>query len=341
MGEVAYKGIIRSADRLWLLCTSLPLGHRITRLAPELRRGVRFDRRYLRSRLDPVGPSAFAEDPALSVGYGLYQSHSPARDELEARLIAGQSAAAILEAMARRVPKLTLATIETYSQYFFDVGASPKPWDWIRLDVIGLFPGSPCPPTRRQVWLTLALYGGIPVLERMIMAAFDPQASEEVRRDAEKGEWIVRDYAGAWRTPEEFKAHRQQERRLFKEVVRGRPLAALQLDLVRKLEGSGTRQRVRSGGRARAAPAELSPQVMALLADDFSSFGQGTVPTAGERDHAADRALPDQTPTESGPAQKRQTGAGPRRPRPVTPVADRPSRPASRKPARQADLIAR
>jgi hypothetical protein len=111
-----------------------------------------------------------AQDPAertqtlldVSEACEIYQSDSPARWELEARILAGEQYAAIAEKLDTRI-----AIVKAFQNVFFNVKAKLKCRDYIHNVVIGTF--LPWDPTRvRDLWCYFAFSAGPEMVDFLV-----------------------------------------------------------------------------------------------------------------------------------------------------------------------------
>jgi hypothetical protein len=132
----------------------------------------------------------------LATAQSIYSALSPLRDEIEARLLAGQSPAAIAGKT-----KLNAGAIETFEAVFFNVADSLNAGGWINIIVIGLRPG--VPPTEGQVWKCIAYACGSDILDLVIDDFHQRSATDTDNRDqiAARCRFMVRMETTDWSSP--------------------------------------------------------------------------------------------------------------------------------------------
>jgi hypothetical protein len=104
-----------------------------------------------------------AAAPALAGAHALYVEGEPHRDEVEARLLAGESAVTISNKTG--VP---VDVVQCYATTFYDVQDSLGAGDWLRSEAIGMYLGMKEAPTEGQTWKYWALIGGPIVLDVLV-----------------------------------------------------------------------------------------------------------------------------------------------------------------------------
>ena len=203
-------------------------------LIPEL---VRFLRHLDKGNTDQVSAD-------LLRAHAIYKAGGPVRDEVEARVLAGES----LEAISCKT-FVPIPVIAAFEPAFFHVRHCLNAIDGILLRVIRLRPDKPV--TVGQVWKYLAMAGGPHVLDVMVDHFHNrPTDDPALRADlAAKGWWSVRDAAIGWSSLPAVAASINEGARLFAHLFRGSSPEAkrlkLHLDLTRIMIASAHRANLR------------------------------------------------------------------------------------------------
>jgi hypothetical protein len=131
----------------------------------------------------------------LTKAHAIYVAGGVLRDELEARLIAGES----FEVIATK-SRTAAAVVAAFERYFFNVAHALNALDWMMICVVGLYPGLDRKPTERECWCYMAMAGGPVLLDILIddhLGRPNPNFPN-LHELAEKGRFAVRDYVTNW-----------------------------------------------------------------------------------------------------------------------------------------------
>lgn len=184
--------------------------------------------RYLRALADRGDAHAIRQWPDLHAAHLIYQGGDEWRDEMEARLITGES----FEVIAAKCG-IAVTTVAAFERIFFNVANLLKANDWMMIQVIKIIPGQPV--TLGQAWKYLGLAGGPILLDLMIddfLGRPDPDVA--LRNElAAKGRFSVSLSAVDWSCAESVHSILAEGEQLFPRLTRGALLAA-QLETIRK-----------------------------------------------------------------------------------------------------------
>jgi hypothetical protein len=105
--------------------------------------------------------------PDVAAAFGLHLEAGVSRDEIEARLLAGESIATIAGKVG--VPE---QVIEAYEKLFFNVSESLRAMDWLTQEVVGIYVGMRRVPTRGETWKYMALAAGPAAVDMLVADYF-------------------------------------------------------------------------------------------------------------------------------------------------------------------------
>ena len=133
----------------WLLAESLHRqGRRSASLKdPAVSAALAYRRALDRAGTDAKRQAVGANSPCLAGAQAIYLAGGHIRDEIEARLLAGESAETISTKTA-----IVVDVIQSYAATFYDVHDALGAVDWLLEEAIGVQMGSDQPPTEGQVW---------------------------------------------------------------------------------------------------------------------------------------------------------------------------------------------
>lgn len=184
-----FKSPFATPDVLWKECERFASVKRISYgLCPSVERGVRLLRSW------HAYPAGQVSDPDLSNAYAIYRDDSMAKPELEARLLAWETDAEIIENMAARSPDLTPGVVRVYSEYFFDVRSRQKASDWLLLEAVQVFPCRTTPVGEADVWRYIAFVAGSFALDILVENYYGQSNTAQDRRMAERARFLTRDH---------------------------------------------------------------------------------------------------------------------------------------------------
>jgi hypothetical protein len=137
--------------------------------------------------------------PDVAAAFGLHVEAGPACDEIQARLLAGQS----IDAIAGKVG-IPARLVEIYERLFFHVSDALKASDWLFQQAVGIYVGMRRAPTRGETWKYMALAAG-PAAVDMLVADYHGRDEPRIHdRDllAEKARFLVWECTRGFSLPE-------------------------------------------------------------------------------------------------------------------------------------------
>ena len=105
--------------------------------------------------------------PDVTAAFQLHVEAGPVRDEIEARLLAGESFGIIAGKVGVAVP-----VIELYEKLFFNVSGSLRATDWLIEEAVSIYIGMRRPPSRGEIWKYTALAAGPAALDMLVADYF-------------------------------------------------------------------------------------------------------------------------------------------------------------------------
>jgi hypothetical protein len=133
--------------------------------------------------------------PDLTQAHDIFVAGGALRDELEARLIAGETS----EVIAAK-SNTTAGVVAAFERYFFNVADARDAVDWMMDFAVGLYPGLNRMPTERECWCYMALAGGpwfVDILVDDHLGRPNPKFPN-LHELAEKSRFLVRDFVTNW-----------------------------------------------------------------------------------------------------------------------------------------------
>jgi hypothetical protein len=133
--------------------------------------------------------------PDLTKAHDIFVAGGVVRDELEARLIAGET----FEVIATK-SSTSAGVVAAFERFFFNVADALGAVDWMLCVVIGVYPGLNRKPKERECWCYMALAGGPVFVDILIddhLGRRNPKFPN-LHELAEKGRFAVRDYVTDW-----------------------------------------------------------------------------------------------------------------------------------------------
>jgi hypothetical protein len=256
-------------------------GRRATRRDDPL---VREATGYLRALTQPrdnapAWRAAWRKYPRVFEAHAIHAGGGPARDEIEARLLAGQSNCEI-----ERHVGVAAGVIEAYHGLFFDVRGALAAGDlwWILRQAVGL--GKRSRPSEGDCWRYCAVAGGVFVLDLLVADFLGRVEAEMPERHllASKARLLAREFAESL-CPDPAVAREilKEGSRLFRtsgppKKRRGGDLLAVQCDSLRLCDGpNGSRGRRKAPKRGGFPPASVGIPVRP--ADASNPNGNPTV----------------------------------------------------------------
>ncbi len=192
--------------------------------------------------------------PALALAHEIYHRGGVVRDEIEARLLAGESADAIGEKTG-----IAAVAISAFEHYFFEVIECLHAHDLIMFQAVGIGPWRGVMPTEAQAWKWIAVAVGPWPLDLMIadyLGRLEPVVSDRAWI-AKKLRFAAKDHALGY-SAEAIKTLMPEWCELFAEEIRAaksRPDGAtlgLHIDFLRMVAGMGSTDGKASHSRAKA-----------------------------------------------------------------------------------------
>ena len=239
----------------WLLAESL---HRQRRKPaaledPALAAALVYRRALDRATTDAKRQAIDADFPHLAGARAIHLAGGRVRNEIEARLLAGEDFDRI--AAKTGVPS---GVVREYESVFFNVTDSPAAMQWLMGGVLQIHTWSPGKPTMSQTWQWVALAAGSYLLDLLIaedLGRAEPQVVDR-QRIAERVRFCVRDAITPMTTSDSFKILKEGAE-LFGWASKTHgdsaftrdPMAEVQLEFVRLAAGKSakaTRQRKRA-----------------------------------------------------------------------------------------------
>lgn len=144
--------------------------------------------------IDPAQAGSLSPSD-LAAAHSVYSAATPLRDEIEARLLAGQP----FDVIAAKTG-IAASAVAAYERAFFDVASSLNAGGWINLAVLKLHPGVPV--TEGQVWKCIGYACGPAILDQVIDDSYERPTTDKHRGGiAEKCRFMVRLEATNWSSP--------------------------------------------------------------------------------------------------------------------------------------------
>jgi hypothetical protein len=151
--------------------------------------------------------------PELSAAHAIYSTGGTLRDEVEARLLAGEKLSDISSKT-----NVAVSVLETYTRTFFDVLDSLTATTWLMEMAIGIAAWRDRPPTDADVLRYLGLIAGPDMLDALL--GRDRQRAEVREQLWEKARLTVRGFAASmWPQSYDLASILAEERVVFADVL--------------------------------------------------------------------------------------------------------------------------
>jgi len=158
---------------------------------PAIAEAVRFLRPWVKHG-PPPDDHTRSRMPALAAAHDLFDAGGPLRDEVEARLLAGESP----ETIATKAG-LEATTVDAFERVFFNVADRLDAHDWLVTNVVQIWKLDPDNPDEGRMWKWLAVAFGPHAVDIMIDDRLG--RPEPILADrplvAAQGRWIAREAA--------------------------------------------------------------------------------------------------------------------------------------------------
>ena len=159
---------------------------------PAITEAFEFQRGCLQADTAAMRTTVSQRWPLLAGAEGIYTDGGIKRDEIEARLLAGEPAAAIAAKSG-----IDAVVIDTYGQLFFNVADALQAGDWLLQEAVNVRSWQRPVPTEGQGWKWLAIAAGSNVLDLVIadhLGRVEPKYPDR-HLLAEKARFLVKDFA--------------------------------------------------------------------------------------------------------------------------------------------------
>lgn len=180
----------RMPDWRWTLAQQLHADHSRARRWEDP--GIINAARFLKVLNGKGETAARRQWPDLFAAHGIYRGGGVLKDELDARLLVEP-----IGVISRKMG-IEACTVAAFENCFFNVADGLDAFDWLMGQVVCLRPDVPV--SEAQNWKYLALAGG-PFLLDLMIGDFLGRAWPQVENRsgwAEKGRYIVREFAAGW-----------------------------------------------------------------------------------------------------------------------------------------------
>lgn len=147
----------------------------------------------------------------------IFEAGGVLRDEIEARLISGET----FEVISTKT-HTTPGAVSAFERYFFNVADSLNALDWMLVHAVGIHPGLRRKLEERDIWRYMALAGG-PVLVDLLVDDFLGRPNPTIpnrHEQAKMARFLVKDYVTDWGSKKAGAATFKEGQKLFGPYVK-------------------------------------------------------------------------------------------------------------------------